>query len=175
MLRRSGLLVFLLAILTTLVATPAATAAAPYCGITWGSLAKSAPMTGRGVLVDIRSGRHACYDRLVFHGTGNVRGYHVSYVNTVRQEPDGHVLPLRGGAKLSITVNAPVDDFGMPYYMYENRNELVNVTGYRTFRQVAMAESGEDPTTVGLGVRARLPFRVFALSGRVVVDVAHRW
>ncbi len=38
----------------------------------------------------------------------------------------------------------------------------------------------EGYTTVGLGVRARLPFRVFELAGpgtgsRLVVDVAHRW
>jgi hypothetical protein len=51
----------------------------------------------------------------------------------------------------------------------------VNVSGYRTFRQVAWAGSFEGVTTVGLGTRARLPFRVFTLPGRVVVDVAHRW
>lgn len=38
----------------------------------------------------------------------------------------------------------------------------------------------EGYTSLGLGVRARLPFRVFALDGpgdgsRLVVDVAHRW
>ena len=54
------------------------------------------------------------------------------------------------------------------------------VTGFSTFRQVSWAESQEGLTAVGLGVRARLPFRVFVLDGpgagsRVVVDVAHRW
>jgi hypothetical protein len=56
----------------------------------------------------------------------------------------------------------------------------VNVTGYSTFRQVAWAGTFEGQTTVGLGVRARLPFRVFTLAGpgsgsRLVIDVAHRW
>ena len=38
-----------------------------------------------------------------------------------------------------------------------------------------------DATTVALGVRARLPYRVFTLydastnRSRLVVDVAHRW
>ena len=55
-----------------------------------------------------------------------------------------------------------------------------NVAGYQTFRQVADAGSFEGQTTVGLGVRARLPFRAFILAGpgdgsRLVVDVAHRW
>ena len=54
------------------------------------------------------------------------------------------------------------------------------MAGYSTFRQVAWAGSFEGQTTVGLGVRARLPFRVFALTGpgtgsRLVIDVAHRW
>jgi hypothetical protein len=53
--------------------------------------------------------------------------------------------------------------------------ELVNVTGYRTFRQVAWAGSYEGESTVGLGTRARLPFRVFILPGHLVVDVAHAW
>ena len=42
------------------------------------------------------------------------------------------------------------------------------------------AGSFEGYTSIGLGVRARLPFRVFMLDGpgtssRLVVDVAHRW
>ena len=60
-------------------------------------------------------------------------------------------------------------------YPYKNRAELVNVSGYRTFRQVAWAESDAYYTRFGLGVRARLPFRVFTLPGRLVIDVAHRW
>ena len=54
------------------------------------------------------------------------------------------------------------------------------MTGYRTFRQVAWAGSFEGRTTVGLGVRAWLPFRVFTLTGpdsgsRLVIDIAHTW
>jgi hypothetical protein len=133
-------------------------------------------MTGTGTMKNIRAGRHECYDRLVFDVAGSPRGYHVSYVNTVYDDPTGRVVPLRGGAKLSVTVHAATHDLaGHPIYRYANRAELVNVTGYRTFRQVAFAGSFEGLTTVGLGVRARLPFRVFTLPDRVVVDVAHRW
>jgi hypothetical protein len=57
------------------------------------------------------------------------------------------------------------------------------VSGYPTFRQVAWAGSYEGSTTMALGVRARLPFRVFPLPGtpqsddgpRLVIDVAHAW
>ena len=56
----------------------------------------------------------------------------------------------------------------------------MNVSGYRTFRQVAWAGSFEGQSTVGLGLRARLPFRVTAVDGpgtgsRLVIDVAHSW
>lgn len=56
----------------------------------------------------------------------------------------------------------------------------MNVAGYSTFRQVALAGSFEGETTIGLGVRARLPMRVIVLDGpgsgsRLVIDVAHRW
>ena len=65
-------------------------------------------------------------------------------------------------------------------YNPANPLELRDVTGYRTFRQVVDAGSYEGYSSFGLGVRARLPFRVFALDGpgtssRLVVDVAHRW
>lgn len=175
MFRRSALLVSLLAITAFLVPVTTASAA-PYCGITWGSQAKSASPTTTGELTNIRAGRHTCYDRLVFDVNGPANGYWVSYVATMTEDASGRVIPLRGGAKLSVTVQAPsYDRNGAPTYRFANRSELVNVTGYRTFRQVAYAGSFEGSTTVGLGVRARLPFRVFTLPGRVVVDVAHLW
>jgi hypothetical protein len=57
------------------------------------------------------------------------------------------------------------------------------VTGFRTVRQVAWAGSYEGTTSLGVGTRARLPFRVFTLLGspgddqavRLVIDVGHRW
>jgi hypothetical protein len=94
----------------------------------------------------------------------------------MHEDPSDRVVPLRGGAKLSIVADAPaVNLAGRPTYHYANRAELVNVRGFRTFRQVAWAGSFEGTTTIGLGVRARLPFRVFRLPGRLVIDVAHRW
>jgi hypothetical protein len=163
-------------------AAPAATAAT--CSVAWGSTPKtSAPMTQRD-LVNIRSGRHTCYDRLVvdLNGAGSaVTGYSVRYVTTVYQVGSGEPVSLRGGAKLQIVVKAPAyDDNGHSTYSPTNRKELVNTAGYRTFRQVAFAGSFEGQTTIGLGVRARLPMRVFRLAGpgtgeRLVIDVAHSW
>jgi hypothetical protein len=184
MFRRTGLLVAALAMAAGIAPAAAASpgpvstsASAPYCGITWGSQIKieGDPLAGT-LLKNIRAGRHGCYDRLVFDVRGeNVMFYRAEYVTAVTDE-NGRVVPLRGGAKLKITPYTAdhVDRTGWAY-PYKNRAELVNVSGYRTFRQVALAESDGYYTRFGLGVRARLPFRIFTLPGRLVIDVAHRW
>jgi hypothetical protein len=147
-------------------------------------LAKSAPTTSTSPthLVGARSGRHDCYDRLVVDLDGPASGYEVAYVDEVRQDGSGHLVPLRGGAFLSVRVIAPGYDpeTGTPTYTPADPAEAVAVGGYQTFRQVAWAGSFEGQSLFGLGVRARLPFRVFALDGpgdgsRLVIDVAHLW
>ncbi len=155
----------------------ASEATADRCGIRWGSGPVSATAPAAGHLVDIRSGRKDCYDRLVFDISGaSPSGFSVSYVDEVTQDGSGDPVPLRGGARLQITVHNPAhDESYRPTYEYDDRAELVGVRGYRTFRQVAWAGSFEGTTTVGLGVRARLPIRAFTYGNRVVVDVAHRW
>lgn len=172
---RRSFLAIVLMLCGFLAVPPTAASAAPYCGITWGSQLKSAPSLSRAQVADVRTGQHACFDRLVVDVAGDAGGYTVRYVTHVRQEGSGTVIPTRGGAALQITVNA----HGERYAPAHPRN-LSDVTGYRTFRQVVLAGSFEGYTSFGLGVRARLPFRVLVLDGpgtgsRVVVDVAHRW
>lgn len=176
----SWLAALVLAMGLGLIAPGSATAATPYCGITWGSTPKHSPDRTRDVITDVRSGRHGCFDRLVvdLHG-GNVPGYNVAYT-TVHEPGSGKKVPLRGRADLQIIVHAPAYEDGQATYLPENRKEAVDVSGHRTFRQVAWAGSFEGQTTIGLGVRARLPYRVFVVDGphdrtRLVVDVAHRW
>jgi len=164
-----------------LIAGPAPAQAAPYCGITWGSLAKSAGTGSSATVSNVRTGRQDCFDRLVVDIKGSANGYSVRYVSAVTSPGKGDVVPLRGGAFLQVTVLDPAyNAAGQPTYLPANRNELSNVAGYSTFRQVALAGSFEGRTSLGLGVRARLPFRAFVLHGpgdttRIVVDVAHRW
>ncbi|MFJ6672649.1 hypothetical protein ACIQMJ_16190 [Actinosynnema sp. NPDC091369] len=170
--------VLLAAVTAFAVVAPVGASAAPVaCApVDWGSGAKYASQTTTGLLTNIRAGQQECYDRLVFDFAGTNDGYTVQYVSEVTHEGSGKPVPLRGGGKLQITVNSPAyDQDGNPTYTYPNGSELVDVTGYQTFRQVAWAGSFEGQTTVGLGVRALLPFRVFTLSNRVVVDVAHVW
>ena len=162
--------------------TAASASAAPYCGITWGSLTKAGGVETAPNLTGVRTGRHDCYDRLVLDlRGGSSAGFHVSYVDAVYTDASGALVPLRGGARLQIVVHAPSYDVnGQRTYTPANPSELANVAGYQTFRQVAYAGSFEGQTTVGLGVRARLPFRAFILAGpgdgsRLVLDIAHLW
>jgi hypothetical protein len=161
---------------------PNAEAAAPFCGIHWGSKSKSAGDPETNVLMtSVRAGRHSCFDRLVVDLAAGQEYYNVGYVTQLHKPEGGAVVPLRGGARLSVFVAMhPWDTHGFPVYRPANPAELVNVTGWRTFRQVKLAYSFEYGTDIGLGVRARLPFRVFTIPGtqggvRLVVDVAHHW
>lgn len=172
---------------TTALATSDAAQAGTNCGIRWGSLDKATsgvPGAGfGGPLVNVRGGRHECYDRLVldFRGPG-AGAARVGYVPAVPHQAKSEPVALRGGAFLNIVLFTTTYDIntGASTYTPAHSGELVDVSGWRTFRQVADGGSFEGYTTIGLGVRARLPFRVFPLAGpgghsRLVIDVAHFW
>jgi hypothetical protein len=178
---RLALLVLALAaaIAAAVVTIPAQAATSPYCGITWGSLAKSAGTSAATAarITGVRAGQHACYDRLVVDlaNAPAWASYQVAY-GTVRGVASGNPVAVAGGAALQITMRAHGENLSVP-----DPAHVVSVAGYRTFRQVVWAGSFEGTTVFGLGVRARLPFRVLTLSGpgagqtRLVIDVAHLW
>jgi hypothetical protein len=193
--RPRPLFLFPFALLTAVVLAligflvPASASTGPYCGITWGSLPKVAggaqPVAG-ALLTDVRAGQQTCYDRLVLDvgGRSNFTSWRVGYVPQVQEDASGRPVPLRGGAFLQIVFGASDHTAGgTPAYRPADTAELVDVSGFRTFRQVAWAGSFEGVSQVGLGVRAHLPFRVFAVAGipgsangtRLVIDVAHAW
>lgn len=169
----------------TALVTSSATAATS-CAVTWGSLAKTKADTrlGDGTITNVRAGRHTCYDRVVIDIAGvpaSKVGFDIGYVDAVRAPGSGQKVSLKGGARLELRVTVPAyDSKGRATYSPKNPATLVNVTGWDTLRQVAMAGSFEGQTTFGVGVRALLPMRAFVLDGpgtgsRLVIDVAHRW
>ncbi|ROP34819.1 AMIN-like domain-containing (lipo)protein [Saccharothrix texasensis] len=164
------------AALVVLSVVPATATAAACEPVDWGSGLKTVVNGSGGTVTDIRSGQHECFDRLVIdtHLAGG--GYYVRYTDEVTHVGSGEPVPLRGGAKLFVMAYSPSYDENFdPTYTPADPAEVVDVTGYRTFRQVAWAGSWEGTTDLGLGVRAQLPFRVFTLPDRIVVDVAHQW
>ncbi|GAB2693127.1 AMIN-like domain-containing (lipo)protein [Thalassiella azotivora] len=168
----------ILGLVVPMAVTATSATAAPYCGIRWGSLPKTAPLGSGDPLFDVRTGRHPCFDRLVLDVAGDVRGYSVQYVDRLVQDGSGTTVPVSGGARIEVTARVPV--VPTDSFFTGRGRDVSDVAGYRAFRQVVWVGSFEGQSTVGLGVRARLPFRVFLLDGpgdgsRMVVDVAHRW
>src|SRR5688500_14884529 len=157
---RTPVRLLILTVTTTLAAlvltVPAQ--AAPYCGITWGSLAKAHSAGDTESLNGVRSGRHACFDRLVIDVGGqdiSFGTYDVRYVPLVYTDGKGDPVPVRGAADLQIIVGAPAyDSEYRSTFTPANPREVVNVAGYDTFRQVAWAGSFEGQSTLALGVRA---------------------
>lgn len=187
--RRSSLL---LAIGLTVLAAIGATACdplppvppggtAPNCrDVAWGSGAKRVERMSSAEIVRVRAGSHRCFDRMVIDlRSAPAAGWHVRYHEVVR-EGIGTSVPLRGNADLEVVALAPAyGTNGSSMFRPANPGEVANVAGFRSLRQIAYAGTFEGQTTFGVGVRTRLPFRVFAVSGpagvKLVVDVAHRW
>jgi hypothetical protein len=152
------------------------------CPTGWGSQAETRSAATMKSVTNVRTGRHDCFDRMVVDvpgaGTGRL-GYTVQYVSRVHQDGSGRPVTVGGGAVIEVRVNAPAydADSGRPTYPARAGQRLpgVNLTGYRTFRDARFVGSFEGDTQIGLGVRARLPFRVWVADGRIVVDVAHNW
>lgn len=168
---------------STGAAASARSATAASCGVTWGSLPRTSADTGNRPLTNVRTGRHECYDRMVLDIRGDLPadsvGYQVRYVDEFRQDGSGNLIDIGGGAILEIVASAPSYDpeTHEPTYGGKGGKPLpgVNLAGYKTFRDARFGASYEGTTQLGLGVRARLPFRVFSLGDRLVIDVAHSW
>jgi hypothetical protein len=190
------------ALVGTLVFTLVPTARAGLsCSAPWPSLNRTNSLySGRQVVLDTRAGGHRCFDRFVVEfgpqepinssprlepaPRGVTPGFHAGYVRRLHADGSGELIAVRGGAVLQVIVHARAydEDTGNPTIPVNRTGDVVIPGGgaLRTLRQVKYAGTFEGQTTFGLGVRARLPFRVFRLPGpgnrtRVVVDVAHRW
>ncbi|WP_405593493.1 hypothetical protein [Streptomyces sp. NBC_01092] len=163
-------------------ATATTTATTTACPTGWGSQAETRSAATSDSVTNIRTGRHACFDRMVVDVPGastRELGYSVRYVSRLYQDGSGRHIAVGGGAVIEVRVAAPAYDpaTGKPTYPAKAGQRLtgVNLTGYRTFRDARFVGSFEGDTQIGLGVRARLPFRVWVAADRVVVDVAHNW
>ena len=170
--------------------SPSATADSAGSGVpvcaeiaTWGtSLQESAPYTG-AELYGVRSGRHDCYDRVVFDINGaDTVGYDVRYVDSVHADGSGEPVPVAADAALEVIVHAP--DFASASSGHQPWRDpwkvgqtLLDPGGWRALDAVKFAGSFEGQTTFAVGVEARTPFRVHTLPDNavthVVLDIAH--
>lgn len=133
-----------------------------------------------------RVGQHACYDRVVFDLNGpEAVGFAARYVPVVLADASGKPVPVAGRAALEVTVRAPIlgtDNQGhQPWVTAPAIGESLvapaKIAGWSSLRAVTFAGSFEGQTTVAVGVREQLPFRVFVSSDgsyqHVVLDFSH--
>jgi len=153
----------------------------------WGTGAKMAGNAiSRAPLYLVRVGKHRCYDRVVFDINGPAPvSYVARYVPHVLSDAAGKPVPVAGAAVLQVVVRAPIwgtDDQGhqpgrKPPAVGADLVSPARVAGWSSLAQAKFAGSFEGQTTIALGVRAQLPFRVLvtgdAAYRHVIVDVAH--
>jgi hypothetical protein len=183
--RRSFILIAttLLTLGLTGVLAPAAGARTSCPVLPWGSLPEVSGTMAAEPVADVRTGRHPCFDRVVFDlAGGGPHAWRVRYVDTVTQHGSGFAHPVRGGARLDVVLGHPVHDWsdGGRLVFPHASGSIADVRGYDTLRDVQFVGSFEGLTHFAVGTRARLPYRVFVLDGpgaisRIVLDVAHRW
>ena len=157
--------------------------AAPCKQIHWSSLPKSGGSPRTAPLIAARTSRHGCYDQVVFEFNGRASGYRVQYGDPVTQAVGTKMAPyMAGGALLTVVLLDPDNNIqtGAITYAHRSGDHVANVLRYRTLRDVMYGGSFEGYTTFGVGVRAKLPFRVFVLEGpgthsRIVLDIANHW
>ena len=122
-------------------------------------------------LVDVRAGRHAGFDRVVFEFRGAVPATRrIGYVDQLTQDGSGEPVEVAGGADLQVVfegANAH-DDSGSPTVSPRRFSP-----GFGALKEVAQVGDFEAVVTYGLGVDRRRPFKVSTLSGpsRLVIDL----
>lgn len=153
---------------------PASTApSVPFEG-TAGLVAKPAPKGAADVLQEVRVGKHAGFDRVVFQFAGDrVPGYRVEYVDQpVRSCGSGRAVAVTGQGFLQIrlTPAAAHDDKGQPTV-----GERARVSSLPVVRELAMTCDFEGNVTYVVGVAHPNDYRVTELSNppRLVVDLKH--
>jgi hypothetical protein len=159
-----------LALVAGLLVTGTAQAAA--CPTGWGSTPEAVATMGTGELDTVRAGRDVCWDRVVLDIDGPAAGYRAEYVAAVTVDGSGAPVTVPGGARIQLVANHP------SFAPRPIGSSMASTAGFDTVKSVIYAGSFEGQTTIGVGTRARLPFRVFTLAGghgRVVLDVARTW
>jgi hypothetical protein len=134
-------------------------------------------------LYNVRTGRHDCYDRIVFDINGPAEaGYHVSYVPLVTADGSGAPVKVDGRAFLQVIVHAW--DFSHPQFGHRPGRKpwkvgdtLAKSPSWKALREVKYAGAHEGQTTFAVGVSARTGFLVTTWREdavmHVIIDIAH--
>lgn len=146
---------------------------------TRGSLTNTAPIRrtsgGAATLREIRVGRHADFDRLVFEFDGDRPSYNIHYTGVATKGGSGQPIALLGTTALQIDLGASTIDMQAADFprTFEPAGPLT--PRFPTLRQVRYGGEFEGLSTFGAGLKARTGFRVLELAHptRLAIDVAH--
>ena len=124
-------------------------------------------------LSDVRTGRHATFDRVVIDLHGAAPGYKIGYVKEVRADGSGKVVDTRGRANLLVRLSPTDAHDSNGNATYDGPRRFT--VGYPALREVAFAGDFEATVSIALGISHKSGFRVMTLSNptRLVIDVAH--
>lgn len=135
----------------------------------------TAPIPPGALLVDVRTGLHQGFDRIVFEFRGGIPDYRVEYVSPlILADGSGRPVEIEGAAFLRarFTGAAAHDpETGQPTY---TRPDEIAV-GQPSLREAEQTGDFEGVLTWVLGLAQEVDFRVITLEGpyRVVIDIAH--
>ncbi|MGQ7296145.1 AMIN-like domain-containing (lipo)protein [Quadrisphaera sp. KR29] len=171
------------ALTSTVQAAPAAVRCAQAGSTGLGAPTDSSPRTSpprsdgavaHATVTGLRTGRHACFDRVVIDFAGGVPEYRVRWLargERLRADGSGRVVPLQGERVLEVVL------------LGADRFEAARRTAPRlpAVRSTYLSPSFEATVQVGVGVRTGAAsrvsgLRVFEIGGahpRLVIDVAH--
>jgi len=124
--------------------------------------------------VDIRTGRHECFERVVleFGGTGELPGYQVGYqADPILDSPRGEPVDVAGAATLVVSAGAWMPT--MEGVGYAGPTEITP-TNVSHIAELVQLENFEGQTAWAIGVDAQRPFAVTTLTDptRIVIDIA---
>ena len=124
------------------------------------------------VLVDVRTGTHPGYDRVVLEFTGpGAPGWTASYAASAVRQGKGDPITVAGGSILDIVVSGTAypegGTGGFPAGAQASSGTVV--------KEVFNDGTFEGLTHVVIGTTGQQPFRVYAAQNppRVIIDVQH--
>jgi hypothetical protein len=128
------------------------------------------------LVLNLRLGRHATFDRAVVDLSGPLTGYRVGYVKKLTYDGSGAPVPLSGKAFLEIALSpADAHAFVGEHALNVYSGPRLTRPGMPTIKGVAFTGDFEAVVSFGLALDHKAGFRVFTLKNpnRLVIDVAH--
>lgn len=125
-------------------------------------------------IVDIETGRHEDYDRVVFIFAAHLPGYHLEYIDEpVRECGSGRPVEMAGDGWLEIAVSPARAHTDAGEATVGSRSRQLDLP---VVRQLEVTCDFEGRFVTVLGVAAPNRYRVLTLDDppRVVVDIRHR-